>query len=480
MKNYIFKNAGLLFLAVLSQLCALPCSAESGNKVFFTIEIDGNRVGYQKLEWVIKNGLPHFSEEMVLEVVHGNSRSVVKHEFSSWQEPGSTDLYFIKTLDAGTVKEHQEGRIHNNRVQIKSLKDIYVNTSTTLSADLVYPASQLQWYLGKNPVTGPITGFDYFDPQLLSSVAITLSSCGNETLSGGKQCRLKSYKSGLGLNKEYWFFDAEGKLVKINANLADVAMVKKPCVENCTDSVKEPWDFIGRLIVQSPYKISGKLAHGKINYLISSKSGRPLVFLGSAEQSVRAVGNKSVVSVCASCKIPAQPNMPAVGNYLKPNAWVQSDSHEIRRLALSVVPRKAPIRTKMLALVKLTQSRMKGASSYVGYSTALDALHSGSGDCGEFALLLAAFARAQGIPTRVVFGMAYSSRFTGRADVFSPHAWVQAWDKDHWVSYDAALNEFDATHIALAESDGNPEEVLAGFSQLSDIKIEKAAAITNE
>ena len=82
--------------------------------------------------------------------------------------------------------------------------------------------------------------------------------------------------------------------------------------------------------------------------------------------------------------------------------------------------------------------------------------------------------------TRVVFGMAYSSRFTGRKNVFSPHAWVQVWDQGRWVSYDAALNKFDATHIALASSDGNPQEVIEGFNQLSDIKIEKAASITVE
>jgi len=322
-------------------------------------------------------------------------------------------------------------------------------------------------------------GFDYFDPQLLKSVAVKISPCKDKSdLSTAAYCRLRSYNSGSGQNDERWFFDAQGKLLKIDANLAGIAIVKRPCIANCMESVKQPWDFIGRLVVQSPYRIPAKLAHGKINYLISSKSGRPLVFLDSAEQTVQGLGDKTVVSVCANCKVIPRGNVFPDENHLKPNMWVQSDNSEIRRLALSAVSGKAPVKTKMLALVKLTQKKMTGTASYIGYSSALDALRSGSGDCSEFALLLTAFARAQGIPTRVVFGMAYSGRFTGRANVFSPHAWVQVWEQGHWVSYDAALNEFDATHIALAESNGSPEEVLEGFNQLGDIRIEKAAAIT--
>ncbi len=33
--------------------------------------------------------------------------------------------------------------------------------------------------------------------------------------------------------------------------------------------------------------------------------------------------------------------------------------------------------------------------------------------------------------------------------------WVQSWDGKRWVSYDAALGEFDAGHIALVIGDGS-------------------------
>jgi hypothetical protein len=51
------------------------------------------------------------------------------------------------------------------------------------------------------------------------------------------------------------------------------------------------------------------------------------------------------------------------------------------------------------------------------------------------------------------------------------------WDGHTWKSYDAALNGFDATHIAFAVGDGTPGELDAAFAQLGHLKIEKAAVV---
>jgi hypothetical protein len=120
---------------------------------------------------------------------------------------------------------------------------------------------------------------------------------------------------------------------------------------------------------------------------------------------------------------------------------------------------------------------MSGPISYLGYADAVEALHTGSGDCTEYAVLLAALARAQGIPTRVVAGLVYSSRFTGKKDVFNPHMWVQAWDGARWRSYDAALMGFDATHIVLSVGDGTPQQYEAAMRAISALRLEKAGVL---
>ena len=67
------------------------------------------------------------------------------------------------------------------------------------------------------------------------------------------------------------------------------------------------------------------------------------------------------------------------------------------------------------------------------------------GTCDEYAHLLMGALRSLGIPARYVSGYAYTG------SVFQPHAWVEVWDGDKWVSADPTFNEVgvDAFHIKL-------------------------------
>jgi hypothetical protein len=77
----------------------------------------------------------------------------------------------------------------------------------------------------------------------------------------------------------------------------------------------------------------------------------------------------------------------------------------------------------------------------------------------------------------VVYGIAYSSRFTGKAHVFSPHSWVQAWDGQRWRSYDAGLGHFDAGHIALAIGDGSAAELAPAMHAIPGMRIVDAYGV---
>jgi hypothetical protein len=49
--------------------------------------------------------------------------------------------------------------------------------------------------------------------------------------------------------------------------------------------------------------------------------------------------------------------------------------------------------------------------------------------------------------------------------LFGPHMWVQSWNGERWISYDAGLGDFDAGHIALVLGDGTPK----GFKSVADM-----------
>jgi transglutaminase superfamily protein len=99
---------------------------------------------------------------------------------------------------------------------------------------------------------------------------------------------------------------------------------------------------------------------------------------------------------------------------------------------------------------------------FAGHYSALDTVVRRAGDCTEAAVLLAAFGRAARIPTRVVSGLVYSrENYHGVGNVFMPHSWVVAFVDGEWKSFDAALDRFDATHIALTVGDGDPRSIAA-------------------
>ena len=101
--------------------------------------------------------------------------------------------------------------------------------------------------------------------------------------------------------------------------------------------------------------------------------------------------------------------------------------------------------------------------------SATEVLRTRRGDCNEHAVLVAALARAVGIPARVVAGLVLTE------GGLAWHAWNELW-VGGWVSADAVFAEFpvDATHVKLVE--GGPERHLElaelvgklGFSVLED------------
>jgi len=99
----------------------------------------------------------------------------------------------------------------------------------------------------------------------------------------------------------------------------------------------------------------------------------------------------------------------------------------------------------------------------VYFDPASKVLASHQGDCTEHAVLLAALARARGLPSRVVTGLAQVNNFSGHKAVFAYHAWTEVWVNGEWISLDAALHQApaDVSHIALSVSTLNSSEPAA-------------------
>lgn len=232
------------------------------------------------------------------------------------------------------------------------------------------------------------------------------------------------------------------------------------------------------MLVASPYRISEAAMRGTIRYRIEFDDDTQWNWPETGEQHVAQDGGATVLTICAGCGGEAAPSREALQDMLEANDWVQSRDFRIRDFAREAQGSSVDARMRSLAL--LVRLHMDGTIDFNQYATATQAFESRSGDCTEFAVLLAAAARSRGIPTRVVAGLSYASRFLGRKHAFSPHMWVQAWDGTRWISYDAALDRFDATHIAIAVGDGTPQGFAQVMHVIAHLRIVDAAAIVED
>lgn len=250
------------------------------------------------------------------------------------------------------------------------------------------------------------------------------------------------------------------------------------CPDDCRGRVDGSLSPLDGLLLPAPYRIPRDALRGQVRYVVAGPDGAAPELPTAPGQRVQAGRRGAIVTVCATCADPAATAPDDLPSHLAPSPWLQSDDPRVRAFARHAGGmRSRPPDRRMRDMVAAVRAHMTGPIDYVGYATAVDALDSRRGDCTETAVLLAAAARAEGIPARVVVGIAYSSRFVGRSDVFGPHMWVQAWTGERWENFDAGLGEFGAGHIALGVGDGSPSAWQGLAARMRGLRIVDAAGI---
>lgn len=234
--------------------------------------------------------------------------------------------------------------------------------------------------------------------------------------------------------------------------------------------------MVERLLVPSPYRMSAEALSGEVRYRLRFETPRDWDWPQTGEQQATVADGVVHLRICADCGIEPAPDAAALARHLAPNRTVRSDDAQVRAFARGHA-RGGDVHARMRRLTRAVRAHMTGPVAFHEYLDAAEALRTRRGDCTEYAVLLAAAARARGIPARLVYGLAYSSRFTGHPHVFSPHMWVQAWDGVRWTSYDAGFQRFDAGHIALHVDDGSAAWIDGLQPAMADLVVEDAFGV---
>jgi hypothetical protein len=275
-------------------------------------------------------------------------------------------------------------------------------------------------------------------------------------------------------------FKACSLLSALGGGLAGIAFPAVAGPQTLSD--REAREQIHLAQIPSPYKLSNAVRAGRIRYYVHLDGNTGWNWPATGEQKVEIEGARFRITICTTCgdETPSG-DRPSLARYLAPNRHVDSDAANVRAFAganaTSIHMNGKRVHRQMKRLVTAVQRRLSAGLDFTRYASASEALESGSGDCTEYAVLLAAAARARGIPTRLVYGIAYASRFTGRSHTFSPHVWVQAWDGLRWTSYDAGLGQFDSGHIALFIDDGSGDRLQDVTQAIRRLHIDAAEGV---
>ncbi len=114
----------------------------------------------------------------------------------------------------------------------------------------------------------------------------------------------------------------------------------------------------------------------------------------------------------------------------------------------------------------------------VAFATASEVCRTKEGDCSEHGILLAALGRINGLPSRVVAGIAYVPLFGNQQDIFGYHMWTEFYIDHRWINVDAALRETRCNPARIAMATSSLKN--AGMADLSLPLLKKIGAIDLE
>jgi hypothetical protein len=131
--------------------------------------------------------------------------------------------------------------------------------------------------------------------------------------------------------------------------------------------------------------------------------------------------------------------------WLGPTATAQSDDPEIRALAIKITGGASDAWEAARWLRRWVSDEVSGNMG-MAFASAREVLARRQGDCSEQAVLLAALARAVGIPSRCVMGLVFHD------GQFARHMWTEVWT-GAWRPLDAAMgsDEVGGAWIRLGE-----------------------------
>lgn len=314
---------------------------------------------------------------------------------------------------------------------------------------------------GWDPEKRPRLEFDNLNVGAMTVEHVVIERAPGATADGSVIALRRRYEDGELRAVGRLSLTADGRLLRLTQPMFGTSATIELTDRETALRPHPPYRLLRGVMVRSPVRISPEAMRGRIRYRFGYRDSLAFPVPQTGEQRLAASPEGIAIDICADCGPGLPDDKAALDRALRPTAWLQSDHPRLRAIARPIARLNQTDARKMELLAQKARPYLERIE-FAGHFSALETLSRRSGDCTEAAVLLAALGRAAGIPTRVASGLVYSrERYHGVAHVFLPHSWTLAYVDGRWRSFDAALEAFDSTHIALTVGDGDSRSMRA-------------------
>lgn len=435
-------------------------AAPATDTTWMTVLLGGRKIGHLRIDRTHDGNVVTTTQDLQIELDRSGRLTPLAVLTRSVETPDGQPLGFY----ARSTLSNEDSTIDGQRRPDGS----YVVTSTVAGlasqSTLSWPAGALlsdgqrQAMAQAAGRTGRYT-LRLFDPVNQDVTTVDIEVLGNERIALPEGAELLNHQrevlqTSRDTQRMDLWVNARGETRRGSLEMLGHELDMLACSQACALAPVQDIDMLRAAMVDAPYPVPTSVRHTSLRYRIHTRDDAARPLIATDEQRVTSLGHGDwqvdVGDAAAGGQAP-----PTVQD-TRANAWLQSAAPEIRAMAAAAAQGAETDREKMDGLRDFVSGYIDGHGADAGYASALEVLQSRQGDCKAYAVLLATLARSEGIPARVVTGMVYADRYAGSSQVFVPHAWVQAWIGGRWQSFDAALGQFDSTHIALDSGDGDP------------------------
>lgn len=423
---------------------------------WMTISQEGRKIGYAHRRFFSVASGYRSTEEVFLRINTMGVSQALRYQTEGELSASLALASFKFSLDSGLFSFTAQGTVTDRLITVyagppgeEKRAEVPLKEPIHLTASLL----ELPRFKGLQP--GESQTFSVFDPAAMGESPVTVSALDEETvIHQGKSRRVRKLSLDFMGAEQFAWLDEEGNVLREKGILGITLekATKKEALEGIGGADSADLTELASIGANKTIPDPGAINELKVKI---GNTGKGVFFLDGDRQTF----HNGIVTIRKET-IPASPNRGEIDRdspFLKPATMIQSDHPLIFAKVKEIVSENDSDAEKAGKIVNWIYKNVR-KRPVLSVPNALDTLRNRVGDCNEHAVLLAAMARAAGIPADVESGLVYLG---GR---FYYHAW-NALYIGGWVTADAVLGQMpaDVTHIRFLRGTAERQIDLLGL-----------------